>query len=80
MVVEVWNQEGSNLEYSCSPKLELENVVKLFDMLYSHFPLSEGADQMSSRLIQSENFKVQLFYVALRGSTSKVSLEEYLDC
>lgn len=52
----------------------------LFDMLYSHFPLSEGADQMSWRLTQSENFKVQLFYDALRGSTSKVSLEEYLDC
>lgn len=51
-----------------------------FDMLYSHFPLSEGADQISWRLTQSENFKVQLFYDALRGSTSKVSLEEYLDC
>ena len=47
MAVEVWNQEGSNLEYLCFPKLELENAVKLFDMLYSHFPLSEGADQMS---------------------------------
>lgn len=79
MAAEVWNQEGSNLDHSYFPKLELKNVGFLICYILI-FLLSEGADQMSWRLTQSENFKVQLFYDALRGSTSKVSLEEYLDC